>query len=134
MRKFFAIAAVLSLAGCSSTPTELEKQPSSLTETRTYPDNYQALYRKVHGPASRCLAGSVGNSTQMMLDAQLYPDLGFGEMTYSMASAFGRNFYAKAKIEKAGEGSKMTVVSGNTVANGKNAARFFGWAEGGEGC
>jgi hypothetical protein len=131
-----AVVAVLvaCLAGCSTTPEQLESQPSTYTETRSFPDNYQALYRKVHGPASRCLTAAVGGSTQLILDAQLYPDLGFGEMTYSMNSIYGRNFYIKAKIAKDGSGSKMTVSAGNTIVNKHRAEMFFAWAVGKTDC
>ncbi|MBB6304482.1 hypothetical protein [Rhizobium leucaenae] len=134
--KYIVAAAglVAGLVGCSTTPEQLETSKSTATQSRDFPDNYQALYRKVYGPASRCLVASVGGSTQMLLDAQLYPDLGFGEMSYSMQSIYGRNYYMKLKIEKAGTGSKMTVSAGNTLVNNSRIAMVFGWADGNTGC
>ncbi len=134
--KIIAAAAMLVAcpASCSTTPEQLESSKSTATQMRAFPDNYQALYRKVYGPASRCLVAAVGGSTQMLLDAQLYPDLGFGEMSQSMQSIYGRNYYLKIKIEKAGSGSKMTVSAGNTVVNASRVKTAFGWAEGKTSC
>ena len=72
--------------------------------------------------------------TQFLLDAQLYSDLGFGEMTQSMQSIYGRNYYLKIKIEKAGSGSKMTVSAGNTLVNNSTVANVFAWADGKTSC
>lgn len=132
MKIKIASVAVLAacLAGCSTTPEQLETAKSTATQTRFFPDNYQALYRKVYGPASRCLVANPGIATQLLLDAQLYPDLGFGEMTSSMSSIYGRNYYIKIKIEKSGAGSKMSVSAGNTLVNASRLATVFGWADG----
>ncbi|ACM25780.1 conserved hypothetical protein [Rhizobium rhizogenes K84] len=89
---------------------------------------------QVYGPASRCLVASGGGMTQFLLDAQLYPDLGFGEMTQSMQSIYGRNYYLNIKIEKAGAGSKMTVSAGNTLVNTSRTISAFSWAEGKTSC
>ena len=107
---------------------------STTKQSRTYADNCQALYRKVYGPASRCLVANPGISTQLLLDAQLYPDLGFGEMTFSMSSIYGRNYFIKIKIEKSGSGSMMSVSAGYTLVNASRLATVFGWADGKTSC
>ncbi|NEI70977.1 hypothetical protein GR212_15460 [Rhizobium lusitanum] len=116
------------LAGCSTSSGQLESASGTATQTRKYPDNYQALYRKVLEPAQRCLAGGISN--RLTVDAQLYPDLGFGEITDSRTSIAGRNYYIKVKISKAGNGSEMTVWSGNTLAKSHDMNLVFSWAEG----
>jgi len=72
--------------------------------------------------------------TQFAVDAQLYTELGFGEITQSLVTPYGRNYYLKIKIERAGAGSKMTVYSGNTLVKGATLTKVFGWAEGATGC
>jgi hypothetical protein len=116
------------------TPEQLESSKSTAKQSRTYADNYQALYRKVYGPASRCLVANPGISTQQLLDAQLYPDLGFREMTSSMSSIYGRNYYIKIKIEKSGSGSTMSFSAGNSLVNTSRLATRFGWADGKMSC
>ena len=129
-----AVGLAACLTGCSTTPEQLETAKPTTTRSRNYPDNYQAFYRKVYGPASRCLVAAVGGSTQLLLDAQLYPDLGFGGMSYSMNNIYGRSYYMKLKIEKPGAGSKMTVSAGNALVNNSSIATVFGWAHGKTSC
>lgn len=131
--KIASTALAIALAGCLTTPEALEASKGTVSQTRTYADNYQALYRKVLGPAQRCFAASNG-STQFQVEAQLYPVLGFGEITDSMSSIYGRNFYIKVKIEKAGSGSKMTVWSGNMLVKRSELETVFSWADGATGC
>jgi hypothetical protein len=116
------------------TPEQLESSKSTAKQSRTYADNYHALYRKLYGPASRCLVANPGISTQQLLDAQLYPDLEFGEITSSMSSIYGRNYYIKIKIEKSGSGSMMSISAGNTLVNTSRLATGFGWADGKMSC
>lgn len=118
------------ISGCSTTPEQLEASKSAHAETRGFSINYQELYRRVYGPASRCLKVSVGGGSQMIVEGQLYSELGFGEIVYSMHSMYGRNFYAKVKIEKVDSGSKMTVNYGNTFVNQSGSSKFFAWADG----
>ncbi|RUM05857.1 hypothetical protein EFR84_15025 [Rhizobium chutanense] len=70
----------------------------------------------------------------MQVDAQLYNELGYGEISQSMINVGIRNFYWKAKVERAGAGSKMTVYSGNTINNGAAIKRVSAWADGKQGC
>ena len=134
MKRLGTVALMLALASCSTTPEALENSPKASRIEKTYSENYQALYRKIHDPASRCLVGSPGIATQLILDAQLYPDLGFGEMTYSMSSIYGKDYFWKAKVEKAGTGSKLSVVSGNMLGQERSLRKVVGWAEGDTSC
>jgi hypothetical protein len=68
------------------------------------------------------------------VDAQLYNELGYGEIAYSMINAGVRNYYWKAKIEKVGTGSKATIYSGNTLNNATWLNKVVSWADGRTGC
>ena len=57
-----------------------------------------------------------------------------GEMTSSMSSIYGRNYYIKIKIEKSGSGSTMSVSAGHTLVNASRLATVFGWADGKTSC
>ncbi|MBB3610965.1 hypothetical protein [Rhizobium sp. BK602] len=134
MKRILMGALMVTLAGCSNNPDSLAQNKSSATTAKSFPENYQALYRKIHDPASRCLVGSPGVATQLILDAQLYPDLGFGEISYSMSSIYGRHFFWKAKIERQGTGSKISVVSGNSLSRDKDIRSVLRWAGGDTSC
>ncbi len=136
MRRFLFGTLLVFMAGCSNSvgSGSFEQSKSSARDERTFPENYQALYRNVHDTASRCLAGSPAVATQMILDAQLYPDLGFGELSYSMSSIYGRHFFWKAKIEKAGSGSKISVVSANSLSRDRDIRSVYRWASGDTSC
>lgn len=133
MNRIGAFLMVALLAACSSTPEALEKDTKAASSSKSYSQNYQEIYRRVYGVASRCMVAS-NSSTQFAVDAQLYTELGFGEITQSLVTPYGRNYYLKVKIEKAGSGSRMTVQSGNTLMQGATLRKVFAWADGGTSC
>lgn len=82
------------------------------------------LYRRVYEVANKCLVASAG-SAQFVVDAQLYGELGFGDLTWSYSSVYGRNYYMKSKLERAGSGSKLTMIAGNTLDQRRRAGRVI---------
>lgn len=125
-------AALPALSGCSPTARDLEKNQSSVRQTKSYPENYQEVYRRLYQTSSSCQ--STGGSAAFVVDGQLYNELGYGEITMSMRSIYGSNFYWKAKVEKTGSGSRVSVVSGNTLAKGKTLGFVMSWADGSTKC
>jgi len=128
-------AAGLTLAGCSTTPDSLKT--STAPQVTTYPTPYQEVYRRVVNEARVCYGGgivSIGTTATGELDAELYPDLGFGEVSSSMVNHGVRNYYWSAKIEKEGAGTRMTVHAGNSLDAPAATARLQNWAAGGSGC
>lgn len=134
MRKFLAIAAALSLAGCSSTPSELEKSKDAVKTERSYSENYQEIYRRITTSARSCVSGHINAYASFQVDADLYSELGYGEITMSLLNLGSRNYYWKAKVEKAGGGSKLSVVAGNTLVKNSMLNDVTGWADGGTVC
>lgn len=124
------------LAACSTTPQGLEQASSTKSIVRTYPDNYQLVYKRILDPAKQCSEGGMAFSLSASLnvDAQLYNELGYGEISYSMINVGVRNYYWKAKVEKADTGSKITIYSGNTLNNAVWLNKVSGWADGKLGC
>lgn len=132
----------LLLAGCSGTPTELEAKTTPVVQS--YAENYQGIYRRVSSTAKRCAAGNVGAYASIAVDAELYPDLGYGEVTGSLINYGVRNYYWRAKIErveqpspgkaKPTDGARLTVSSGNTLAARTQEQTLFRWASGDENC
>jgi len=131
-----AVTAVLAMivVGCSSTPEDLDKSTSAARTTKTYSENYQEVYRRLVRTARLCSGGPSGRYTAFQLSTDLYSDLGYGEVSLSLYNLGTHNFYWKAKIEKAGEGSKLSVVSGNSLAQASQLRSVVDWADGGTKC
>jgi hypothetical protein len=77
VRKLIVVAAALALSGCSTSPAQLEEKAQP--NTQVYSENYQEIYRRVSGPAKRCIAGNIGAYASMAVDADLFSDLGYGQ-------------------------------------------------------
>jgi hypothetical protein len=132
VRAIFAFVIALALAGCSSTPAELEAKSTPLVQT--YPDNYQEIYRRVSTTAKRCFAGNMGAYASFAVDSELYSELGYGELTLSLIDTGIRNYYLSVRVEKQPAGSKLTVRSGNTLASERYKSLVLSWAGGDQNC
>lgn len=79
----FIGAALISaaLASCSSTPAQLEQKAEPTV--RSFTENYQEIYRRVSSSARRCMAGNINAYASYAVDTDLFPDLGYGETTFS---------------------------------------------------
>lgn len=132
MKKIVLVAASLAVAGCSSTPAQLEEKAAPTVQA--FPDNYQEIYRRVSGTTRRCIAGNLSAYASMAVDADLFPDLGHGQITVSLINMGLRNYFASAKIEKQAKGSQLTVKAGNTLAASNMVQNFLRWAGGDENC
>lgn len=128
MRWIFMMGSAYVLAACSSTPADLEAK--SEPTVQGYTENYQEIFRRVSNTAKRCYTANMGAYASTTADAQLYPDLGYGEVSVSLINMGTRNYYFTAKIEKAGTGSKMTLRAGNTLAAPRYLERALSWASG----
>lgn len=120
------------VAACSPNPTNL--RASTPEQVTTYAENYQEIYRRVASEARLCYRGSVGAYASAEVDANLYSDLGYGEVQNSVINYGTHNYYWTAKIEKDGDGSKMTINAGNTLSASATTATLQRWASGGTGC
>ena len=133
MRFIYLITVCIVLAGCSSTPADLEAKATPVV--RTYPENYQEIYRRVSSNAKRCYAGNVGAYSSFAVDSELYPDLGYGELTLSLINYGSRNYYLSVRVEKNGSsGAKLTARAGNTLAADRRIEEILNFASGGQDC
>src|SRR3569623_578104 len=133
MKQFPAASIALQFhGGSSSTPQDLETK--SAPTDRTYTENYQEIFRRVSTTAKRCEAGNMNAVSSMAVDAQRYPDLGYGEISRSLIDMGARNYYWTAKIEKVGTGAKMTLRAGNTINNQTMIDNDLRWADGDQNC
>jgi hypothetical protein len=132
MRLLAIIATVVSLSGCSTSPADLEAKTAPIVQS--YPDNYQEIYRRVSTTAKRCIAGNMTGYASMAVDSELYSELGYGEVTVSLINMGIRNYYIASRIEKIGNGSRITIRSGNTLASSTNTNAFLRWAANDQSC
>lgn len=129
---WLTLASTLSVLACSTTPDSL----SAISEptTRAFKENYQEIYRRTSTTARRCIASNLGPYASLVVDADLYPDLGYGEINVSLINVGVRNYYASSKIERDGLGTKMVVRSGNQLRSDLMTLNLFRWASGNEDC
>ena len=132
MRLLTIIGCCIALAACSTTPKDLEQKTQPVI--KSYAENYQEIYRRLSTTAKRCLAGNMSAYSSMAVDAQLYPDLGFGEVTVSLIDMGIRNYYFSAKVEKVDTGARLTVHSGNSLGATRLSDQSLRWADGDEEC
>lgn len=133
MRKSISIALLIVLTSCSTSSESLESSKSAVRSEKRYAENYQEVYRRISTTAKRCQ--QTAGTAAFNVDAQLYNELGFGEITLSLVSAlYPRNYYWKAKVEREGTGSKVNIVSGNTLAQGATLRQVERWAAGDTNC
>jgi len=132
MRIIVAAALSACVAGCSTTPADLEAK--SAPAITAFTENYQEIYRRTSGLAKRCIASSMGPYASMAVDADLFPDLGYGEITVSLINWGVRNYYVSSRIEKVPTGSKLIVRAGNTLGAERMIQLLQRWAGGDQSC
>lgn len=134
--KYGLVSILLLLSSCSTTTTDLERAGSTKQAVFQYSENYQEIYRRIVGPAKNCLEGRMTFSlnASVNIDAQLYSELGFGEISSSLLNIGIRNYYWKAKVERNGSGTKLTVFAGNTVRNQHLIDIVKNWADNNPSC
>ncbi len=62
--------------------------------------------------------------SQLQVDGQLYPDLGFGQVTNHF-SEMSMNYVSLARIERLGSGAKVSIVVGGSVLGPERTANFY---------
>lgn len=131
--KIAAASLSLILAACvMESQATFDAKPFEVTQT--FARDYQAVYADIVKGARTCwepgpmITGGLPNSD--ILDAQLYPNLGYGEV-YSYAT--GTVFMPRVlvRIEKQGSGSMVSVKTGPQAAKEKLfRAPPMAWATG----
>lgn len=128
MLKIFAVGLALAVAGCASSPSELAR--SGHTADFTVAENYQAVFRRVSDQARACIESSTFLGGTHAIDAQLYSDLGFGEISYSVPGYTSASYFARAKIAREGDGARVTLAAFGAAG----LRQFEGWARGAQEC
>ena len=126
---------ILLCVGCSSTSEDLLSKPGTEKRTLEFNKNYQEVYRNVRSTAIDCQAGYAGVYTTSDINAELFSDLGYAEISHRLNTLAVNNYYWYVKIERLSTiKTRMTVFSGNTVNNSASIQRLEGWANGSKRC
>ncbi len=118
------------LSGCMQTAEQFEAKPYAVRENVAL--NYQAAYQRIAAGLYRCAPPGglpYGGTT---LEAQLYPDLGYGEARTGTASAI--IMQTVARIEKNGSGATISTKSSMPKHVQWEHDRFVAWALGATAC
>jgi hypothetical protein len=133
---FFALAAAAAvLSGCDS-PNEVDARPYEV-ELRL-DRNYQAVYAGMLATMRRCVRPGTGyflGSGATTLDAQLYPDLGYGEIRHGISGIVPQT-YSQVRIARDGGGTKVQIKSGRGIGepDPRHARWLSYWARSGTEC
>ncbi|MGV8987804.1 MAG: hypothetical protein ACOH2H_16140 [Cypionkella sp.] len=135
MIRIHALPLVLFLSGCLS-PEQMQSVPY---QTATpIAANYQAVYARTLQAMRICLHDGRNyfpSPAQNHVDGQLYPDLGYGEITSTLAGVIVTT-NVEVRIERAGKGALVkTRAPGDDAANRKGITGWtIYWAKGGTAC
>ena len=130
-----AIAICGLVSGCVESPDQLEAKPNTVKGEKVFSENYQAVYRRLATTAKRCQSGVISANASTQVDAELYNELGFGEVSQRLINWGVNNYYWKAKVERIGPNqTKVVVFSGQTINNKVALNRVLAWASGSTSC
>lgn len=123
------------LSGCATHADLEQRQPDAQF---TVASSYQAVYATTLSSMRRCLRpGTQGlfAGEVTTIDAQLYPDLGYGEIFHGM-SGLAPTQFVRVHFDRAANSTLVSVTSGNPLDRGGQFwARWTQhWAVGGQGC
>ena len=130
VQSWFGVLAAASLVGCASKPLEEASKPI----VQAYAEDYQVLFQRVSATAKRCFASKAGLYRSGTVEADLYADIGYGQMTLAVNGLGSDNYYLSVRIERQPTGSKLTMISDNLGASQRYRELVSGWANGDQNC
>jgi len=128
--RWFVVLAAITLVGCASTPPEEAIKPT----VQTYAEDYQALFQRLSTTAKRCFASKAGLYRSGAVDANLFTEIGYGQLTLTVDGRGSDNYYVSVRIEKQPSGSKLTMISDNMAASQRYRELVLVWANGDQNC
>lgn len=128
-----AITAVLAagvLAACApSTVVELKR--SSKPETFVVNTNYQLAFKNLKNELTRCVTDGF-LMAKTGVDAQLYPDLGMGEIAVRNNNMGDISVFFQAELRKTPEGTRVSAYAADTHNWKSYTAKVTGFLKTGE--
>ena len=127
---WFGVLAAIALVGCASKPPAEANKPT----VQTYAEDYQVLFQRVSATAKRCFASKAGIYRPGTVDADLYSDIGYGQLTLAVNGSGSYNYFVSVRIEKQPTGSRLTMISDNIEASQRYRELVLVWANGDQNC
>ena len=122
-----SVISILFLNACSTNVESLKSKATPLTFFVN--ENYQLVYRRV-AQKQQCAEGWAGAFATFNVNSQLYPDLGFGEISLRLTNMGTNNFYTYTEIKKENDGARVVIYSGNQVNSSDVAKEIASVAKG----
>ncbi|MEQ1938621.1 hypothetical protein ABMA46_10225 [Mesorhizobium sp. CN5-321] len=122
-RNILPVALPLLLAGCAGSAASLEAQTDAVTLNAS--GDYRSVYERLATTAKRCW-DATGMYQSGEVEDDIYPSLGYGTISVVVNNMGSRTFELTAKIEDAGESSKISVHSNHRTYK----KDFLRWASG----
>ena len=92
---WFGVLATITLVGCASKPPEEAIKPTF----QRYAEDYQGLFQRISTIAKRCFASKASLYRSGALDADLFTELGYGQLTLTVEGRGTGNYYVSVRIE-----------------------------------
>ncbi|MBW5802050.1 hypothetical protein [Halomonas elongata] len=125
MKKYLALPVLIALSGCAPS-TVLELQNDSVQLDFSVAESYQQVFKDVRTELNRCMFGGA-LMAKTNIDAQLYPDLGEGEISVRYNNMGDRSVFLHVEIKEDGSATDVTTYSstfGKWDAAGERVRRY----------
>lgn len=123
LRKSVFLAAALALTACTD-HAEFNARPYDAELSVSM--NWQQVYANILRATRGCYAGSSIIISSAVVDGQLYPDLGYGEITHGESALIPTTFTV-TRVEKTSSGAIIRIKMGRP-GSAKDSAFFQKWA------
>ena len=126
---WLGVLATITLVGCASNRPEEAIKPT----VQTYPKITKVSFNAYRPPPSAVSPRRLA-FTVRALDADLFTEIGYGQLTLTVGGRGNDNYYVSVRIEKQPTGSKLTMISDNMAASQRYRELVSGWANGDQNC
>ena len=130
-----SLAAMVLVMGCASYQDVAD---APVEQEFSVARNYQAVYASSLSVMRKCLhpgSSFFPSPAAVTIEAQLYPDLGYGEIIHGL-SGLAPGLFSSLRIMRAGSGAKVQIKTANQIpsASANTRAWLAYWATGGQQC
>lgn len=135
MKKLLLITLLFMLVACVS---KQDIMTSEHSKTVYVNENYQSVFKKIREQMEKCLETGIVlplSPVSHEIDAQLYSDLGYGEISYYQKN-LSKIYYHFIKVQRKGEGADITInTAGRPKSiNDKDIQMYARWISGSNKC
>lgn len=126
MKYFIAVLSCLTLASCSSLSDVKNSDNQYSFDTN---DNYQKVYRNIEQISKQCWEGKA-TTADYVVDAELYNELGTGEVTLKLVGMVGPAYYVDVEIKRISSTKSHVIVHRASYVHTYSEETVKQWAKG----